>query len=473
MTSTSGSEHSAWPPASTARAPASGTPRERRAVRLPVQRGPAAWSAILPGQPAPVAVDRDMTADFAIVGGGFAGLAAARRLAQLNPGATIVVLEAGRLAEGASGRNSGFMIDLPHDIASDDYSGHGADADRGQIALNRHAIAFAREAVDTYGVPADYFDPAGKVNGAASESADALNRSYARHLTELGEPCERLDSQAMFELTGSRHYLSGLYTPGTVMLQPAGYVRSLGEGLRRDGVRVFETSPVRAMRREGRSWDLATSGGRVRAGKVILANNGHLESLGFESRRLMHVFLYASMTVELDAEALGRLGGQPRWGVTPSDPMGTTMRRIDTGQGGNRIVTRTCATFEPGMEPTESSLRRTAAVHREKFEARFPLLRGVDMEHTWAGHLCLSRNGVSVMKQLEEGLWSACVCNGLGTTRSTLTGIGAAELASGVESDVTRHFLTEPQPTKLPPPPFSTLGANAYLRWKEWRASRE
>lgn len=446
---------------------------ERRAARLPVFRGPAAWSAILPGQPAPVALEGDVSADFALVGGGFAGLSAARRLAQLNPGARIVVLEAGRLAEGASGRNSGFMIDLPHDLSSSDYSGHGAGPDREQIALNRHAIAFAREAVEHYGIDANYFDPAGKVNGAASETADALNRSYARHLSGLGEPGERLDAQAMRELTGSRHYVSGLYTPGTVMLQPTGYIRGLGEGLRREGVGVFENTPVSNLRRTGGSWKVTTPNGRVQAGKVILTNNGHLESFGFARGRLMHVFLYASMTVELDAAALRALGGQPRWGVTPSDPMGTTMRRIDTGQGGNRIITRTCASFEPGMEPADATLRRTASVHRVKFDSRFPALKGVAMEYTWAGHLCLSRNGVSAMRQLDEGLWSACVCNGLGTARSTLTGIGAAELASGVESDVTRHFLAEPEPTRLPPPPLSTLGANAYLRWKEWRAGRE
>ena len=78
----------------------------------------------------------------------------------------------------------------------------------------------------------------------------------------------------------------------------------------------------------------------------------------------MHVFLFASMTVDLPADTLKTLGGAPRWGVTPSDPMGTTMRRIDTGLGGNRIITRTCASFLPGMEPSDATLNRTAAVHR-------------------------------------------------------------------------------------------------------------
>ena len=442
-----------------------------KARRTPVHRGPAAWSAILSGQPAPMPLPGDQTVDVAIIGGGFAGLAAARRLRQLDPAIKVAVLEASRLAEGASGRNSGFMIDLPHELTSDDYAGHGDD--RAVIALNRQAIAFARDAVQDYGIKPDYFDPAGKVNGAASETADALNRSYADHLTSLGEPNQRLDARGMQELTGSRHYVSGLYTPGTVMLQPAGFVRGFGEGLRASGVGIWEQTPATAIERTGSGWTVTTPKGRVSAGKVILANNGHLESFGFAANRLMHVFLYASMTVDLPAETLKALGGQPRWGVTPSDPMGTTMRRIDTALGGNRIVTRTCASFLPGMEASEADLRRTAAVHARKFADRFPALAGVRQEYTWAGHLCLTRNAVSIARELEPGLYAATVCNGLGTARSTLTGIAAAELATGQETDATRHFAREAQPTKLPPRPFSTIGANAFLRYKEWRAGAD
>lgn len=441
------------------------------ARRTPKHLGPAAWSAILPGQSAPVVLEQDISVDVAIVGAGFAGLSAAKRVHQLVPGASVAVLEASRISEGASGRNSGFMIDLPHDLTSDDYAGHGDD--RAMIGLNRYAIGFAREVVAEYGIDKNFFDPVGKINGAASEKADALNASYAEHLTALGEPNERLDAQAMYEVTGSHHYLSGLYTPGTVMLQPAGYVRGFADGLRAEGLGIYENSPVTAITHKSVGWELVTPKGRVQAGKIILANNGHLESFGFKANRLMHIFLFASMTAELGAEALKALGGNPRWGITPADPMGTTMRRIDTGQGGNRIVTRTCGTFEPGMEASEASLKRTAAVHREKFAQRFPMLKGVKQEFSWAGHLCLSRNGVSVMRELDQGLYAACVQNGLGTARGTLTGIGAAEMACGVESVVTRHFTAEAEPTKLPPRPFSTIGANVYLRWQERQAAQE
>lgn len=416
-------------------------------------------------------LEADETADFAIIGGGFAGLSAARRLTQIAPGARIAVLEAGRLATGAAGRNSGFMIDLPHELNSQDYAGAGDD--RALIALNRKAIGFARAAVEDYGISPDFFDPVGKVNGAASPAAHGHNESYARHLAGLDEASEMLDAQAMQELTGSAHYLSGLYTPGTVMLQPAGYIRGLGAGLVRDGVVIFEDSPVSGFAKQGENWQITTPKGRISAGRVILTVNGHLESFGIERGRLMQLFLFATMTPELDAEALARLGGAPRWGVTPSNPMGTTLRRIDAGQGGNRIVTRTCAKLRPDMTPTPRDVAHAAQVMRRKFDERFPQLAGIRMEYSWAGHLCLSLNSVSVMREIETGLYAGCVQNGLGTARGTLTGIGAAELACGVTSDITAGFTAQPRPKRLPPQPFQQIGGNAMLRLKEWQARAE
>jgi hypothetical protein len=51
--------------------------------------------------------------------------------------------------------------------------------------------------------------------------------------------------------------------------------------------------------------------------------------------------------------------------------------------------------------------------------------------------------------------------------------MGAAELACGESSDITAHFTAEDAPKRLPPQPFATIGANVYLRYKEWRAGAE
>ena len=435
------------------------------AHRLPRHQGPAAWADILgPGADYPQ-LDADVTADVAIVGAGFAGLSAARRVLQIWPQARVVVLEAWRVADGAAGRNSGFMIDLPHDLASEDYAGAGDD--QTLTRLNRQAIAFAQEAVAEYGIAPDFFDPVGKVNGAATAAGDAHNRSYAKHLDGLGEPSEWLDAQAMEALTGTRHYRSGLFTPGTVMLQPAGYVRGLAAGL---PARIYERSPVLNFRRTGQDWVMRTPKGQVSAGRVILAVNGHLESFGVARGRLIQLFLFASMTEDIGADAVG---GAPRWGVTPSDPMGTTMRRIDAGQGGHRIVTRNCAVVRPGMRPLDRDMARAARAHARAFATRFPQLNGIRQEYVWGGHLCLSLNGVAHAREIQQGVFSACVQNGLGTTRGTLTGIAAAERCCGQSSEVTAYFDGEDAPRRLPPQPLATLGANAYLRWKEWRAGVE
>ena len=88
---------------------------------LPQDPGVSGWEATLPQwQPAPTLEERK-TADFLVIGAGFAGISAAKRLSHQVPDAKVVVLEASEIALGPSGRNSGFMIDLPHDVQSDDY----------------------------------------------------------------------------------------------------------------------------------------------------------------------------------------------------------------------------------------------------------------------------------------------------------------------------------------------------------------
>ncbi len=441
------------------------------ARQLPRHLGPAAWGAILPSRPAGPVLEEDQSVDFVIVGGGFAGLAAARRLTQLVPNSRIAVLEAGQLAEGAAGRNSGFMIDLPHELTSDDYAGMGDD--RALISLNRKAQTFAQEAVQAFGINPAFFDPSGKINGAGGPAAEAHNLSYARHLEDLGEAYEILDAAQMKELTGSTYYHSGLYTPGTVLLQPAGFIRGMAEGLRADGVSIYENSPVTSFTQQGQSWRVETPKATLSTGRVILTVNGHLESFGQAQGRLMHLFLFATMTPRLDESVGKKLGGKSRWGITPSDPMGTTVRRIDTAQGGDRIVTRTCAVLRSGMVAKTADMRRASRTMQRKFDSRFPQLAGMQMEHTWAGHLCLTSNANAHMQEIDTGVFSGCVQNGLGTARGTLTGIGAAEMACGQKSDITRHFGAQVMPKPLPSKPFRDMGANVVIRFKEWRAKSE
>ena len=105
--------------------------------------------------------------------------------------------------------------------------------------------------------------------------------------------------------------------------------------------------------------------------------------------------------------------------------------------------------------------------------ARVPKLPNTEMEYRWGGRLCLSWNGVPAFGEIEEGLFSACRQNGLGTSKGTLAGMLAAELAAQGNSPLVAKMLACDAPKRLPPEPFAWLGANARMRWGEWKAGRE
>lgn len=443
------------------------------ALRLPVETGRSGWEAICQrGFPAR-SLEGHQNADWLIVGAGFAGLTAARRLTQVRPGDKVVVLDAKLIAEGPAGRNSGYMIDVPHNLSAGEYSAAGEDATALEIAQNRFAIQYAAEAAAEYGMDKDTFDPSGKINAASTERGMGFNQRYAASLSRIGEVNTLLDARAMRELTGSDYYLGGLQTPGAVLIQPAEYIRAFAAGLQHQ-VSLYENSHVTSLERQGGVWTARTARGSVSAPKVILAVNGHIQDFGQAKGRLMHVFTYASMTAGFNPADFGRnASGARRWALLPADPMGATVRKIMDRQGKARIVVRTRFTYDPSMQVSDARVAGIAAEQRKSFVARFPDLAAVPMEYSWAGRLCLTLNNVPVFGEIEEGLFSACVENGLGTVKSTLAGVLAVDLAAGVNSSTLASFKNQAAPKRIPPAPIAWLGINSVIRWQELRAGRE
>ncbi|MEM7033461.1 MAG: FAD-binding oxidoreductase [Chloroflexota bacterium] len=434
--------------------------------------GQTGWNAILP-PPLPANIlEENITTDWLVIGGGFAGLAAARRLSQLRPKDRTVLLEAIRIGDGPAGRSSGFMIDLPHDISTESYTG-SFEADKKQTEMNRTALTFAKQAADDYDFSQEVFDPRGKINVAASDFGQKHNVEYAAYLSQLEEPYSVLDASDMKRITGTDYYAGGLYTPGSHMIQPAGFVRGVSRGLSHSGaVDIYENSPVLSMRQTGNTWLVQAPKGTVSTPKIILAVNGHIQSFGYFKRRLMHIFLYASMTRTLTPDEVKSLGGEAVWDAVPADPLGSTVRRI-SGLGGNRILVRNKFHYSRALEASEHHVERAARDHDRAFAARFPMLPEVEMEYRWGGRLCLSWNSVPVFGEVETGVYAAVCQNGLGASKGILSGLLAAEYATGTTNPYIHEYLNADPPTRLPPEPFATIGATAYLNWKERQAGRE
>ena len=440
--------------------------------RLPAENGVSGWEALSKRSFPVRTLDGNVRADWLIIGGGFAGLSAARRLLQLRPDDKVVILDAREVAINTAGRNSGFMIDVPHNLAAGEYSSGSTDATKLEMAQNRFAIAFASEAAVEYGMPKETFDRSGKTNAAATARGMKLNQGFGASLAANGEPHTFLDQAQMRELTGTDYYLGGLYTPGAVTIQPADYIRTFAAGLS-NKLDLFERSPVTSLKREGGTWTATTPRGTVTAPKVILGVNGHVEDFGHYKGRLMHIMAYASMTAPFPAGDFGhKVSGKDRWALLPADAMGATVRKITT-DGMSRIAIRTKYTYETSVTVSDQRVEKMAEEHRCSLDARFPGLKNVPLEYSWTGRICLSLNHAPAFGEIEQGLYSACCENGLGTVKSTLAGVMAAELATGTKSRQLNEFMDHPEPSRLPPKPFAWLGINSVIRLQELRAGRE
>ena len=137
------------------------------------------------------------------------------------------------------------------------------------------------------------------------------------------------------------------------------------------------------------------------------------------------------------------------------------------------MVVRNRFSFDPKLEVPASRFDNINRDHDRSFALRFPMLAGVEMEYRWGGRICLSPNNVGAFGEIEDGLYSACCQNALGTAKGTLLGMAAAELATGNTSDYLDYLLSEPTPTRVPGGPFKSLGATAVIKWNEFRAGRE
>lgn len=446
--------------------------RTLHAKRLPKDNGVSGWQAILPTVTHYPELETNTHADIVVIGAGFAGLSAAHRLAQLDSSLDIVVLEASRLGLGPAGRNSGFMIDLPHELNSKTYAG-SHDADHKQIRMNRMAIDFAQALAHTFEMPKSVFAREGKYTAGTTAKGCSYIDSYCEHLKALNEPFQLLQADDLKKLTGIDYYQKGIYTQHAAMVQPAAYIHALGNGLTQQNIRLFENSPALDIQL-GNTKTIKTPKGQIQTPKIIFAVNGHIQSFGFCKSQLMHVMLYGSMTRALSKDEVSRLGGQADWGIVPADPMGSTVRKISDDNGsGHRIIVRNKVTLNQNLEASDAQIAQSQKEHEQAFAARFPMLKNVSMEYCWSGRLCMTLNSVPVFGEIEDGVFSANCQNGLGVAKGTLSGILAAEHAILGETEHVKDFLAYDSPKRLPPEPFLSVGANLTMKWKEFLAGRE
>ena len=418
----------------------------------PAYRQGSGWNAMLPER-----LTRGPTTirsfGSIVIGGGYTGLAAARRIAELCPDEQVLVLEASSVGEGSSGRNSGFIINLPHNTK---LGGHTSPLEvaRKQIRMYDAGLRWLERLVRENGIECGW-NAAGKFHAAATEAGVRNLHAALAQYREWGVAYQEFDRDALAEKLGTAYYRYGFHSPSNVFVQPAALIRGLADALPSNVVLV-ENEPVVSL--DGASpFKVATVRAEYWAKRVVLANNGFAKSLGILRDRLITIFTYAAVTPRLPESELKKLGDASEWGVIPANRLGTTLRRIQDG----RFMVRSAYSYEREQSPADTLAQLTAS-----YRNRYPDMKSHRFEHVWGGTTALTRNGATFFGELRPGLFASLGCNGAGVLKGSTYGKLLGEMAMGAQSSHLSDALAMEGPNWLPPEPFRRIGVVSAIKYQ-------
>lgn len=383
----------------------------------------------------------DVACDCLVIGGGWMGLHAARRFAELNPQSSVILVDAGRIGDNASGRCMGFVIDLAHNPRKRDFV-EDIRGNKEELYVNLEGIAYIRSAVEKHGVDCDW-DPQGKYHSAATSYGVADLHRFSEALDKLGQRYSWVETPEIQAITGSRHYVKALHHPGTILVQPAKYLKNAIKGLPAN-VTVHENTAIVAVQFGAPKHICETPAGTIRASKVIICASGYLTRFGFFENRAIPLYTFASMTRQLTESELSNVGNKRAYGLIPADSFGTTVRRtID-----NRLFLRNVYSYATNFKTTKQDVLRARTQQQVAFDRRWPGLSSIGFEASWGGLLTLAQNGGMVFGELAQDVYGAAFCNGTGVARGAAFGKAVAELATGQSSAVIDILKTRAAPSK-------------------------
>ena len=357
-------------------------------------------------------LDGDRRADVAIVGGGFTGLSCALALAEA--GTDVVLLEAHRLGDGASGRNGGQMGSGPRDGVLALENEVGRERARALWDLAEAAKRTLLDTAERYQFAIDYVPGQMSVlhkprmERDARAEVDALNERY-----DYGHISWH-DRADMGERLGSRRYHGGTRDTGTGHVHPMRAVVGLARAADQAGAALHEETAVSAVRRNG-AVRLETARGTVTAERVLLALNGvHGDLHPALASHVLPIQSFIGATEPLPDDTDVLPGGEA---VDDTRFMVRYFRRLPDGRllfGGR----------EAYGKATPADIERQI---RAQIAEVYPQLKDVRLTHAWGGSVGITAPRVPYVRELEPGLWAAGGYSGHGVMLSHHTGRLVAE----------------------------------------------
>jgi glycine/D-amino acid oxidase-like deaminating enzyme len=331
------------------------------------------WQARRPPAPAPPE-PLPASADVVIVGAGYTGLAAARETALA--GRATVVLEAGAVGAGCSGRNGG---QVAYSIKPAFAALESAYGERRAFAICREghaAVAHLRHLATQEAVDCDWRAQGCFFGAHTRRHFDAMVRESRHQPPGLEQRISIVEAADQRREIDSDFYHGGCVYHDDASVDPMRLLLALLKRAQGAGAAVLEHCPAAAIRRDGAGFEVATPRGLIRTSRVLIATNGYT---GPESawlrRRVIPIGSYQIATEALGAERVRQLIPNAR-NIVDSRRVVVYFRPSPDGE--RIIFGGRAALFE--RDPRACVARLESMMRRI-----FPQLRGVRTAYAWAG----------------------------------------------------------------------------------------
>lgn len=411
-----------------------------------------------PYVPAP-ALSKDHDCDIAIVGGGFTGTSTAYHMARRFPEKRIVLCEARLLANGASGRNAGLVLNGINGAPTEDLEVARRIYDTTRAGIDAIALRIREQSLD---VP---FRRDGCIELVTDPARAEAAARDAERLASAGIPIRFLTGKELTALGRFEGAVGATFDPTAGQIDGVQLVRAMRPVLERLGVVLHEQTQVLGIE-EGDTITLTTPEARLRAKAVVLATNAYTPRLGYFRSGVVPLHSHLVATEPLTPEAWAEIG----WG-RGLDGFSDDFDRIAYGS----MTTRGQLVFGGGSNAAYgygfgngTAYSGDAAAWSASIESTLrrylPKAASVRIAHRWTGPVALTLSRMCTMgvRGKSRNVYYALGYSGHGITLANLAGEVLTDIYSGDDTRWRDLPFYEQKLSYVPPEPFRWVGYHAY-----------
>lgn len=380
------------------------------------------------------ALDGDRSCDVVIVGGGFTGLSAAVHLAKA--GTNVVLIEAYRFGDGASGRNGGQLGTGQRAWAEELEAEYGFSRAKALFDLAEEAKAHLLEFAAANQIDIDYMP--GQLSVAHKPRYVDDYKAHAEIMaSRFSYPhISFMDATETAQRLGSTAYFGGTRDTGTGHIHPMKLVIGTARTATQAGARLFEATPSTGIVSSGGTVKVSTARGTITAQKCLIAVNaygGTLEPVS--AAHIMPIGSFIGATVPLGADSNVLPGGEA------VDDSRFVVRYFRKSRDGRLLF--------GGREVYGVNDPKDIHIHiRRQIAELYPALRDVEITHGWGGYVGITVPRKPFVREVMPNVISAGGYSGHGVMLSNFFGKLYAETVAG-----NRDRLKLIEDLKIPPFP--------------------